>query len=422
MGKNFIFGCFILFVLFLLGSCSQNGSYNITGEVGKNAKYLAINPRASHPSSTSYKRYRVRNGKVSMTLDLDSTKVYDLDIFINEGSWLSYVFFADGKNLTINPDDSETQEWIIASNSPQNTEYMKFRKGLDETIASSGIRDSIENARVPWNEMYTTEYLDLHARCFSDTSTRTSQMAIGAEMEKMEQDGRAWTVAGQHYNALWRKYSILEDEYYRAHIKDMPFGLASFCVLVEAMENAQRNDFDFGYWLAFYKNEYADKFPDCNLHYNAMDAISKASMMEGKRYIDFSLPDDKGQIQTVSELIEGKVAVIELWASWCRPCRERLNAMKPLYEKYKDAGFVVVSAAREDGNDKAWRNIIVKDKFPWVNMVDLDPWHPIWCSYGDMNSSGTAYLFGTDGRLIKKAPTLQDIEDAIIASQVRLSN
>ena len=405
---------------FLVQSCSQHkGSFHINGDIGNEHKYVAVELRdGNHPLSASFKFHRIRNGKVSLDLDLDSNKVYEIDVFDNnKSSWFSCCFFADCKGITIKPGDSTLREWIAVSDSPQNVAYQEFQEGLDKAIAASGIRDSIKMAKVSWDETYSPEYRALHARCFSDTTSTASQLLISAEMERMEQDGSAWTMAGQHLNSLRKQYGVLMDEYYKTHIDEVPFGLASFNVLVDALEDAQMNDLDVGYWLAYYQKEYAWEFPDCNLHNNVLDVIGKSTMVEGKHYVDFSLPDERGQIQTVSELIDGKVAVIELWASWCHPCLKRLIEMKPLYEKYKDKGFVIVTAAREDVNDEEWRRILAKEKFSWVNMIDLDPMHPIWSSYGDANGSGSAYLFGTDGRLIKKSPSFQDIENAIIISQ-----
>lgn len=417
MSKHFLYNCYLIFVVLLIGSCSQKSPYHINGDVGKDIKYIAVKYRKSNPSSSSYKRHRIIDGKVSLSLDLDSNKVYETDLWINEGSYSPCVFFADGKDISLKKVDSALRRWAVVSDSPQNMAYQGFLEDMDKFITSSGIRDSIKKANELLDDIYTPEYLELQNRCFSDTITADSRTAIIKEMETMQKDGRAWSVAGQRYNSIWKEYYILKEEYYKSHIQDIPFGLASFNVLVEAMENAQSNNLDLGYWLAYYQNEYANKFPDCNLHYNAMDVIGKSSMVAGKHYVDFSLPDDKGQIQTVSQLIEGKVAVIDLWASWCGPCIKKLREMKPLYEKYKDAGFVIISAAREDVNDRAWKSIIAKEKFPWVNMIDMDPWHPIWNTYGYANGSGTTFLFGTDGLLIKIDPSIQDIEDAIKASQ-----
>lgn len=52
--------------------------------------------------------------------------------------------------------------------------------------------------------------------------------------------------------------------------------------------------------------------------------------------------------KTFDELIaenKGKVILIDYWASWCKPCRKEMPAMKKLMESYKDAdvAFVFIS-------------------------------------------------------------------------------
>ena len=56
----------------------------------------------------------------------------------------------------------------------------------------------------------------------------------------------------------------------------------------------------------------------------------------GERFIDFTAPDANDEMHTLSEEIKGKIALIDLWASWGGPCRREAMSMKPLYESYKD--------------------------------------------------------------------------------------
>jgi len=57
---------------------------------------------------------------------------------------------------------------------------------------------------------------------------------------------------------------------------------------------------------------------------------------------DFTLDTNDGKTITLSEL-RGKVVLINLWASWCPPCRAEMPALDRVYRKYREAGFVVLA-------------------------------------------------------------------------------
>lgn len=39
----------------------------------------------------------------------------------------------------------------------------------------------------------------------------------------------------------------------------------------------------------------------------------------------------------------GQVVLVNLWATWCPPCKEEMPALESFYRKYKDDGFVIVA-------------------------------------------------------------------------------
>ena len=69
---------------------------------------------------------------------------------------------------------------------------------------------------------------------------------------------------------------------------------------------------------------------------------------------DFSLQNANGELVSLSEL-RGKAVLVNLWASWCGPCRAEMPAMQRVYERYKDEGLEIlaVNATNQDSASEA---------------------------------------------------------------------
>lgn len=65
---------------------------------------------------------------------------------------------------------------------------------------------------------------------------------------------------------------------------------------------------------------------------------------------DFSFKDVSGNRIKLSDF-RGKVVMLEFWATWCPPCRESIPAMRTVYGKYKDRGFVLLGISVDRGDD-----------------------------------------------------------------------
>ena len=130
----------------------------------------------------------------------------------------------------------------------------------------------------------------------------------------------------------------------------------------------------------------------------------------GGRYIDFTLPDTEGRPTTLSAVIDGKIALLDLWASWCRPCRLRSRNTIPIYEKYRSRGFVVVGVAREFKNDRAWRTALEHDAYPWLNLLEMDDSTKLWEQSGLGSAAGQTYLIDRDGTILAINPMADELE------------
>ena len=55
----------------------------------------------------------------------------------------------------------------------------------------------------------------------------------------------------------------------------------------------------------------------------------------GKSAYNFTLPDSTGRMISMKDF-KGKVVLIDVWATWCGPCREQFPYLKEIEEEYKD--------------------------------------------------------------------------------------
>lgn len=83
-------------------------------------------------------------------------------------------------------------------------------------------------------------------------------------------------------------------------------------------------------------------------------------MAAGKPAIDFCYPDRNGKNVSLNSF-KGKVVVVDVWATWCAPCKAEIPYLKKLEKEFEgrdDIVFLAVSV------DKA------KDKQKWLKMID----------------------------------------------------
>lgn len=68
---------------------------------------------------------------------------------------------------------------------------------------------------------------------------------------------------------------------------------------------------------------------------------SSPSPREGFLAPDFTLDTLDGNKVTLAQL-RGKIVVVNLWATWCLPCRAETPTLEKSYEQYKDSGVVIL--------------------------------------------------------------------------------
>lgn len=107
-----------------------------------------------------------------------------------------------------------------------------------------------------------------------------------------------------------------------------------------------------------------------------------------------------GESTSLNELIDGKVAIVDLWATWCAPCIAAMPHLQELYTRYGEQGFVVVGVM-SDGNATSLGAKAYKDLPAKYPMLLDDDSEKVRCAWGPVIGYPLIVLVDRDGTVLE---------------------
>lgn len=87
---------------------------------------------------------------------------------------------------------------------------------------------------------------------------------------------------------------------------------------------------------------------------------------------DFLLVDTTGQFTRLQDW-QGQKILLDVWASWCKPCREKNQLLKQYYEEAQQNGYeVVFVSVAVERQITDWQQAVRKDAMPWKQLLADD--------------------------------------------------
>lgn len=292
----------------------------------------------------------------------------------------------------------------IYSDSPLTKELLRFKRETDELFFNS-LRDEREKMEEE-NKIWAPEAAALKAES-EKTQDEERRKEIFQRMHQLDAEDKVYT---EEFKALQKKSREVNSKYRayeREYILSKPTMVGLYLLMQQIMR--MRDSEEGSDVIHIYKTKYADQFADNPMTDYVKLWIASREIKVGGKFIDFTAPDLEGLHHTLSKEIEGKVALIDLWASWCGPCRRFSISMIPVYEAYKDKGFTIVGVARERRAEDM-KTAIAKDKYPWLNLIELNDAGKIWEKYGVGNAGGGTFLVDKEGKILLIQPTAEEVK------------
>jgi thiol-disulfide isomerase/thioredoxin len=131
-----------------------------------------------------------------------------------------------------------------------------------------------------------------------------------------------------------------------------------------------QNYFSFGGNTGDYHRFYADAVKWAGRDSTAFTAYkgkiaSWDQTQTGTKAFDITLTDESGKTCQLSDIAKGKFTYIDVWATWCGPCKQEIPYLAKLVEKYKDNPKVQFISISIDENVDAWKRMINRDHPAW---------------------------------------------------------
>jgi len=122
-------------------------------------------------------------------------------------------------------------------------------------------------------------------------------------------------------------------------------------------------------------------------------AVAEATPEDSEDVATEPLPAFEG-----SEALEGKVGLVNFWATWCAPCRKELPALAELQKELEDRGLVVL-AVNVDRKVEDAQRVIDASAFPFP--VVLDPESKLFGQFG-VSAMPFSVLVDREGKIVAR--------------------
>ena len=145
----------------------------------------------------------------------------------------------------------------------------------------------------------------------------------------------------------------------------------------------------------------------------------KRALQDINKAPDFTLQALNDSSYTLSKM-EGKVVLINFWATWCGPCRMEIPEFNELHKSYHEKGLEILGISVSD-NKKQLKNFTKSFAVDYPLLYgDVRDMNKIMKDYGGVYAVPSSFLIGKQGSIVWKYPgaILKDYDPQTFATLI----
>jgi peroxiredoxin len=113
---------------------------------------------------------------------------------------------------------------------------------------------------------------------------------------------------------------------------------------------------------------------------------------------DFTLPAVDGSIVRLSDY-QGKVIVVDFWATWCPPCLEMIPVLSDLHHRFSSKGLVILGVSLDKEGLPVLGPFIHERRIPYKVLLGS---REVSAVFGGISTIPTMFIIDRSGRLVRK--------------------
>jgi thiol-disulfide isomerase/thioredoxin len=103
-------------------------------------------------------------------------------------------------------------------------------------------------------------------------------------------------------------------------------------------------------------------------HQRVARYISRPELARARMAPPFAVTTTDGKVIAMDDL-QGKVVLLDFWATWCEPCREAMPHIRNVAKKFQGQPLVVLSVSL-DTDEQKWKAYVAKNEMTWPQYRD----------------------------------------------------